>query len=73
MPDDDLNLVTLLKGPLIGFDEEQVFKLCYGREGTVWRALSRQRNSGEAYAKAFEVLSEIHARADMVPPYEFFA
>ena len=73
MPDDDLNLVTLLKGPLIGFDEEQVFKLCYGRESTVWRALSRQRNSGEAYAKAFEVLSEIHARADMVPPYEFFA
>ena len=73
MPDDDLNLATLLKGPLIGLDEEQVFKLCFGRKGTVWRALSRNRNSNESYAKAFEVLSEIHARADMTPPYEFFA
>jgi len=73
MPDDDLNLATLLKGPLIGWGEEQVFKLCYGREGTVWRALSSKRKSDEAYAKAFKVLADIHARADMTPPYEFFA
>ena len=73
MPDDDLTLATLLKGPLIGLDEEQVFTLCCGRKGTVWQELSRKRNSNETYAKAFEVLSEIHARADMTPPYEFFA
>ena len=35
LPDDDLALATVLKSPLFGFDEEQLFTLAYDREGSL--------------------------------------
>ena len=73
MPHDDLNLAAILKGPLIGFDEAQLFDICHGRDGTVWASLRRRARQDPASAAAFRTLSDILNRADMTPPYEFFA
>ena len=40
LPDDDLTLAAVLKGPLFGWSEEELFDLCHGREGSVWAALN---------------------------------
>jgi ATP-dependent helicase/nuclease subunit A len=73
MPQDDLNLAAILKGPLFGFDEEALFSVCNGRDGTVWQSLRVRAGTDEQCADAVARLSEILARADMTPPYEFFA
>ena len=36
-----LNLAAVLKGPLIGLDENQLFQVCHGRRGSVWGSLRR--------------------------------
>lgn len=73
LPDDDLTLATVLKGPLIGLDEEALFRLAHGRRGTLWRALRRGADDDPELAVAHEALSALLARADLVPPYELFA
>ena len=41
-PNDDLSLACLLVSPLIGWDQDQLRALAYGRKGSLWREL-RQR------------------------------
>ena len=48
-PNDDLNLACLLVSPLIGWDQDQLRALAYGRKGSLWREL-RAARSGELRA-----------------------
>jgi ATP-dependent helicase/nuclease subunit A len=73
LPEDDLNLAALLRSPLIGIDEEHLFSLSASRKGFLWRELAERRGELPAFAFAHEFLSECLARADFVPPYEFYA
>ncbi len=36
LPDDELNLATILKSPLIGWNEEKLYKYCYKRQSSLW-------------------------------------
>ena len=45
-PNDDLSLACLLVSPLIGWDQEQLRALAYGRKGRLWREL-RAAGGGE--------------------------
>ena len=49
LPQDDLNLACLLKSPLIGLDEEQLFALAWKRTGHLWRAL-RERAAEQRHS-----------------------
>ena len=69
--DDDLNLAALLRSPLSGLSEEDLFALCHGREGGLWQALTAAR--GTAFETARIFLSEMLERADYAPPFEFFS
>jgi ATP-dependent helicase/nuclease subunit A len=73
LPEDDLTLATVLKGPLFGFDEERLFDLAHGREGRLWRALLRRGDEHPLYRQARDTLTELLGRADFAPPYELFA
>ena len=73
LPEDDLNLAVVLKGPLIGFSEERLFDVCHGRSGSVWRSLRDCASDEAGFSDAVAVLMEILNRADMSAPYEFFA
>ncbi len=73
LPEDDLNLACVLKGPFLGLDEEALFDLAYGREGTLWAALSARARTDQRIAQARDWLGDILGRADLERPYEFFA
>jgi ATP-dependent helicase/nuclease subunit A len=72
LPQDDLNLACLLKSPLIGLDEEQLFSLAWERKGHLWQAL-RERAGEPAFAEAHRRLAQWLARADFATPFDFFA
>jgi ATP-dependent helicase/nuclease subunit A len=72
LPQDDLNLAALLKSPLIGLREEQLFTLAWDRPSHLWRAL-RERRSEAAFAAAYATLSDWLRRADYDTPFDFFA
>jgi ATP-dependent helicase/nuclease subunit A len=71
-PRDDLNLGGLLKSPLVGLTEEQLFEAAYGRDGALWDALAAKKDD-PAFGAAYDRLSGILNRAGFAPPYEFFA
>jgi len=73
LPDDDLTLATVLKGPLFGFSEEELFALAYRRRATLWNALRDRREETPTFRRAADELSALLARVDFVPPYELFA
>jgi len=70
LPEDDLNLAALLRSPLIEISEDELFALAHAREGTLWSALSLQR---EEFSEAHTLLTAVRARADYAPPFEFYA
>jgi ATP-dependent helicase/nuclease subunit A len=72
LPQDDLNLACLLKSPLIGLSEDQLFTLAWKRTGHLWRAL-RQRAGEAPFAAAHARLSAWLKRADYITPFDFFA
>lgn len=73
LPEDDLTLACVLKGPLIGLSEEQLYDLAWNRKGGLWHALEAQADRHPTYRAASDFLKAQRGRADMVPPYEFFA
>ncbi len=73
LPDDDLTFATVLKGPLVGMDEAQLFALAHDRAGSLWRTLAARRDADEAFRRAHDALASLRKRADLVPPYELYA
>ncbi len=74
LPEDDLTLATVLKGPLFGFnDDDDLTPLCHGRQGTLWSELRNRKGERETWRAAAETLTDLLAGADAAPPYEFFA
>ncbi|HEX2150384.1 MAG TPA: 3'-5' exonuclease, partial [Stellaceae bacterium] len=74
LPEDDLTLATVLKGPLFGFSEDELFQLAYGRGGDrLWTRLRRLAREQPTMREAYERLSTLLARADFVPPFELYA
>ncbi len=72
LPEDDLTLATVLKGPLFGFDDAALFELARGREGTLWAALGKRRET-ERFGSCFEALGALLGKADYVGVHAFFA
>ena len=68
LPEDDLTLATVLKSPLIGLTEEELFEIAWNRSGSLWDALRRSR-----FTEAFATLSALAAKADLWTPHELFA
>ena len=74
LPEDDLTLATVLKGPFFGLDEETLFDLAYGRgDQRLWNRLRARAAEDPSLRQAAERLSALLARADFVPPYELYA
>ena len=74
MPDDDLTLACVLKSPLIGFGEDDLFRLATTRgEGApLWRRLRENPDGDDAVARAFGWISDLMALADRLPPFELY-
>lgn len=65
-PDDDLALACVLKGPWIGYSEDQLFELSYNRgEALLWQRLA------ESDAVSFDRLNEIRYQARSLSPHDW--
>jgi ATP-dependent helicase/nuclease subunit A len=71
LPDDDLTLACVLKSPLIGLDEDALFKLAARRSGSLAEALAASDDgpAGEAARR----LAVWRARAKALSPFAFYA
>ncbi len=73
LPNDDLTMAAVLKGPLFGFGEEALFALAHGRENKSLFARLAELGAGNPdFADAHARLGAMLAAADYVPPFEFY-
>ena len=71
---DDLALAVVLKSPLFGLNDDDLFNLAYDRvPRSLWSALKEKAGGDARFAEAHRRLSAWLSRADLLPPYEFFA
>lgn len=66
MPEDDLSLATFLKSPFIGYDEDKLFDLAFGRSRSLWSALKDYDFDTYAYIMGLVKNVQTHT------PYVFF-
>jgi ATP-dependent helicase/nuclease subunit A len=73
LPDDDLALAIVLKSPLFGLTEEQLFELAWNRKGTLRVALAARAQEDLTFAAAAALLDRCAAQARTASPFGFFA
>jgi ATP-dependent helicase/nuclease subunit A len=75
LPEDDLTLAAVLKGPLVGLAEDDLFTLARARRKgeRLWHRLSAQAGANNAFGQAFAVLEPLRDLAGRLPPHEFYA
>jgi ATP-dependent helicase/nuclease subunit A len=67
-PEDDLTLAALLRSPLGGLSEAELFGLAHGRTGSLFDALTAAR---DRFPAAAALVGRARDRADFLRPYEF--
>jgi ATP-dependent helicase/nuclease subunit A len=74
LPSDDLTLATVLKCPLVGFDDDDLFRLAWDRgSASLWQRLGQSAESEPRYEVARAWLAGLLKQVDYVRPYELFA
>ncbi len=78
LPEDDLSLACVLKSPLFGLVDDDLFEIAHEtpgvpRPGTLWHELLRKSENSEKWQGVRKQLEVWRDRADFVPPFEFYA
>jgi len=73
LPENDLQLAAVLKGPLFGLDDGDLFTLAHGRPGSLWASLATHGETDPRYAEALAALKRWRTEAALLPPFEFYA
>ena len=73
LPDDDLALASVLKSPLFGLSEEQLFTLAWDRKGSLRVSLRARSKADPVFAAANSALDELAQAAQSLTPFGFFA
>ena len=72
LADDDLSLAELLKSPLVGLDDDDLFAIAHGREGSLWRALRQRGKENEKFGEIVAHLRRLRGQARELAPFAFF-
>jgi ATP-dependent helicase/nuclease subunit A len=71
-PLDDLNLANLLVSPLVGWSQELLLELAYGRGGiSLWQRLGERADTRPEFATARDQLGALLTMADFTTPHRF--
>jgi ATP-dependent helicase/nuclease subunit A len=65
-PEDDLSLAALLRSPLFGWTEAELYDLAQGRKGFLWEALRQRSDHPETRA----MLGDLRDQADFLRPFD---
>jgi ATP-dependent helicase/nuclease subunit A len=66
-PEDDLSLAVILRSPLCGWTEAQLYDLAQGRDGYLWQAL---RGKGALYPQTIAMLTDLRDQTDYLRPFD---
>lgn len=70
LPEDDLNLAALLKSPILGLDDDDLFELCYNRGSkALWSRLAQNPK----YAPTHSLLKDVMGKTDFLRPFELYS
>ena len=67
VPDDDLSLAAVMRSPLLGLTETELYFLAHGRTGSLWQALQMHQ---AGFGKAFALLTDLRNQVDFLRPYD---
>ena len=71
-PLDDLNLANLLVSPLVGWSQELLLELAYGRGGTpLWQRLGERADARPEFRETRDQLNALLAMADYTTPHRY--
>ena len=73
LPDDDLALATVLRSPLFGFTDEQLFDIAWKRQGSLRAALAAKAGDDPLLAEAAARLDRLTQAARHDTPFAFYA
>lgn len=65
-PEDDLSLAAVLRSPLCGWTEDELFRLAHGRKGYLWEEMRHKSAGSDAYA----LLRDLRDQADFLRPFD---
>ena len=65
-PEDDLSLAALLRSPLCGWTEAELFALAHGRKGFLWETLRHSTDHADTLA----MLNDLRNQADFLRPFD---
>ncbi len=66
-PEDDLSLAVILRSPLCGWSEAQLYDLAQGRDGFLWQAL---RAKAALYPETMGMLNDLRDQTDYLRPFD---
>ncbi|MBQ8785469.1 MAG: double-strand break repair helicase AddA [Alphaproteobacteria bacterium] len=68
LPDDDLSLAEVLKSPLFNLDDNDLFKLCWNRKGSLWKSLQ----SNEKFSEVAQSIENLLNKVDYMRPFDLY-
>ena len=66
-PEDDLSLAVILRSPLCGWTEPQLYNLAQGRDGYLWQAL---RAKAAEHPDTMAMLTDLRDQTDYLRPFD---
>jgi ATP-dependent helicase/nuclease subunit A len=69
-PEDDLSLAALLRSPIGGWSEDDLFRLAHGRRGYLWRALQERAGERAHWAETESMLRDLRDKSGYQRPYD---
>ncbi|KAA9006806.1 double-strand break repair helicase AddA [Histidinibacterium aquaticum] len=69
LPEDSLSLASVLRSPLFGWSEQELFTLAHGRRGYLWEEL----RESVAHPETRAVLDDLLNQADYLRPYDLLS
>ncbi|NBO20990.1 MAG: double-strand break repair helicase AddA, partial [Rhodobacteraceae bacterium] len=66
-PEDDLSLAAVLRSPLCGWSEDDLFRLAQPRQGFLWSALVQ---AADRHPKTHAMLKDLRDQADYLRPFD---
>jgi ATP-dependent helicase/nuclease subunit A len=74
LPEDDLALATVLRSPLFGFEDDDLFAIAWDRgQSSLRAALIRKKSEREKFSEAAALLDKLAEAARRQTPFVFYA
>jgi ATP-dependent helicase/nuclease subunit A len=73
LPQDDLALATVLRSPLFGFSDDDLFTVAWKRDASLRAALASKAGESKKFAGAADRLDELAQDARRETPFAFYA